>query len=213
MRARSSDDQRSLTSGPAVLPAPGILSPRKDHQQGRYGLRPPRRLLRKRRPLPDDLARQENRHLSGGRGENRGSRNQPGRPGVQAHMRRVCCVTAAAVASIAILTGCSDQPGPRQTVTGLLIWVGGPATLSHQQNRAPLAGTVVARNATGGQFTTTTGNNGRFQLSLPPGTYRLTGHSPQVIVFSQQELCLAARTVHLTRYRPLHNIWVVCSIP
>ena len=122
-------------------------------------------------------------------------------------------MTAAAVASIAILTGCSDQPGPRQTVTGLLIRVGGPATLSHQQNRAPLAGTVDARNATGAQFTTTTGNNGRFQLSLPPGTYRLTGHSPQVIVFSQQELCLAARAVHVTRYRPLHDIWVVCSIP
>jgi hypothetical protein len=44
--------------GRAVLPAPGILPPRKDHQQGRCGLRPPRRLLRKRTPLPDDLARQ-----------------------------------------------------------------------------------------------------------------------------------------------------------
>lgn len=118
-----------------------------------------------------------------------------------------------AVSSILILTGCSAQAGPLQSVTGLLIRVGGPATLSHPQNRLPLPGTVVARNTSGEQFTTTTGNNGRFQLSLPPGTYRLTGHSPQVMVNSQQEMCIATRTVRVTRRKSLHNIWVVCSIP
>lgn len=128
-------------------------------------------------------------------------------------MNRACCVVAAALASISILTGCSGQPGPRQTVTGLLIRVGGPATLSHPQNRLPLPGTVVAQNAAGEQFTTTTGQNGRFQLSLPPGTYRLTGHSPQVMVNNQQMLCTAERTVHVTKRRSLRNIWVVCSIP
>lgn len=128
-------------------------------------------------------------------------------------MNRACCVVAAALASISILTGCSGRPGPRQTVTGLLIRVGGPATLSHPQNRLPLPGTVVAQNAAGEQFTTTTGQNGRFQLSLPPGTYRLTGHSPQVMVNNQQMLCTAERTVHVTKRRSLRNIWVVCSIP
>src|SRR5215831_13844014 len=54
----------------AVLPRRAILPPRKDHQQGRSGLRPPRRVLRKRRPVPDDLARQAWR-LSEGRGERR----------------------------------------------------------------------------------------------------------------------------------------------
>jgi hypothetical protein len=127
-------------------------------------------------------------------------------------MKKVCCMVSAA-ASILILTGCSDQAGPRQTVTGLLIRVGGPVTLSHPQNRLPLPGTVVARNTSGEQFTTTTGNNGRFQFSLPPGTCRLTGHSPQVMVNNQQELCIATRTVRVTKHKPLHNIWVVCSIP
>jgi hypothetical protein len=127
-------------------------------------------------------------------------------------MKKVCCMILVA-ASILILTGCSSQAGPRQTVTGLLIRVGGPATLSHPQNRVPVPGTVVARNAAGRQFTATTSNNGRFQLSLPPGTYRLTGHSPQVMVNNRQELCIATRTVRVTRRKPLHNIWVVCSIP
>jgi hypothetical protein len=127
-------------------------------------------------------------------------------------MKMICCMVSLA-ASILILAACSGQAGPHQTVTGLLIRVGGPVTLSHPQNQVPLPGTVVARNASGGQFTTTTGNNGRFQLSLPPGTYRLTGHSAQVMVNNQQELCIATRTVRVTRRKPLHNIWVVCSIP
>lgn len=138
----------------------------------------------------------------------RGLRNQAGRPCVQAHMRRVCCVAVAAVTSVSILAGCSDQPGPHQTVTGLLVRAGGPPPGSP----VPLPGTVVARNA-GGQFTTTTGKNGRFQLSLPPGMYRLTGHSPQVMGDGQQQLCSAVRTIHVTRRIPLHNVWVVCSIP
>ncbi len=123
-------------------------------------------------------------------------------------MMRVCCVIAAAVASVSILVGCSGQSGPHQTVTGILVRVGGPAPGSP----VPLPGTVVAWNAAGKQFTTTTGKNGRFQLSLPPGTYRLTGHSPQVMGDGQQLLCDAAQTVHVTRHEPVHNIWVVCSI-
>jgi Polysaccharide lyase family 4, domain II len=124
-------------------------------------------------------------------------------------MMRAWCVIVAAVVSMSILTGCSDQLGSHQTVTGLLVRVGGPAPGSP----VPLPGTVAARNAAGAQFTATTGKNGRFRLSLPPGTYRLTGHSPQVIGDGQQELCLAVRTVHVTRRTALHNVWVVCSIP
>jgi len=139
----------------------------------------------------------------------RGSRNQAGRLRVQAHMRRVCGITAVAVVSVSILTGCGAGPGPRQTVTGLLVRVGGPAPGSP----VPLPGTVVAKNAAGGQFTTTTGNNGRFQLSLPPGTYRLTGHTPEVMGDGQQGLCFDPQTIHVTMRTPLHNIWITCPVP
>ena len=123
-------------------------------------------------------------------------------------MMRVCCVIAVAVASMAIFSGCSGQPDPHQTVTGLLVRVGGPAPGSP----VPLPGTVVARNATGDKFSTTTGKDGRFQLSLPPGTYELTGHSPQVMADGQEMLCRATKAVHVTRDGTVDNIWVVCSI-
>jgi hypothetical protein len=85
--------------------------------------------------------------------------------------------------------------------------------LDRKQNLLPLPGTVVAQNVAGGQFTATAGNNGRFQFSLPAGSYRLTGHSPQVMVDGQQEWCSAGGAVHVTGRRPVHDIWVVCSIP
>jgi hypothetical protein len=74
----------------------------------------------------------------------------------------------------------------------------------------PLPGTVVARNAAGGQFTATTGKNGLFQLSLPLGTYRLTGHSP--LMQSGQMQCTAMRAVHVTKSKSIGNVQVVCSI-
>lgn len=124
-------------------------------------------------------------------------------------MMRVCCVIVTAVASAAIVAGCGGRPDPHQAATGLLVRVGGPAPGSP----VPLPGTVVAQSVAGDQFTTTTGNDGRFQLSLPPGTYRLTGHSPQVMGDGRQMLCRAARPVRVTRHKPAHGIWVVCSVP
>ena len=126
---------------------------------------------------------------------------------------KACRVAAVAVASISILGGCGGQSAYSQTVTGMLVRVGGPATLRGSPPSVPLPGTVVARSAAGQQFTVTTGKDGRFQLSLPPGIYRLTGHSPQVMVNNQQMLCTADRTIHVTKRRSLRNIWVVCSIP
>jgi hypothetical protein len=195
---------------PGRPPRAGHPVAAKARRQGRCGLRPAASasLAAQAQTLDRELPRQD-LAPAGRTGKNRGPRNQAERSNVQAHMRRVCCVIAAAVASVSILVGCSGQSGPHQTVTGLLVRVGGPAPGSP----VPLPGTVVARNAAGGQFTTTTGNDGLFQLSLPLGTYRLTGHSPQVMVNNQQELCVATRAVHVTRRKSLHNIWVVCSIP
>ena len=123
-------------------------------------------------------------------------------------MVKVCCVIAADVASVSIVSGDSGQAGPYQTVTGLLIRVGGP----HPGSPVPLPGTVVARSAAGEQFTTTAGEDGRFQLSLPPGSYELTGYSPEVLGDGQQALCRAERAVHVTRDKPVHGVWVICSI-
>jgi hypothetical protein len=205
-RRHAPPGDRACQSGRAVLLAPGILSPRKPAVRALWPAASAS-LAAQGQALDGGLPRQDPAPV-GRTGKNRGPRNQAGRPRVQADMRRVCCVIAVAVASVSILAGCSGQPGPHQTVTGLLVRVGGPAPGSP----VPLPGTVIARNTAGEQFTTTTGNDGQFQLSLPPGTYRLTGHSPQVKGDGQQLLCRAERTVHVTRRKPVHNIWVICSI-
>jgi len=127
-------------------------------------------------------------------------------------MRKACRVSAGAAAIALILAGCSGQPAGSRTVTGVLVRVGGPAGLSGPPPPLPLPGTIVARSTAGQQFTATAGNNGRFDLSLPPGTYQVTGHSPQVWVNNQQMLCTAQGAVHVTKHQPLHKISVVCSI-
>jgi hypothetical protein len=130
-----------------------------------------------------------------------------GRSDVQAHMKRVCCVIGAAAIGISILSSCSSPSSPRQTVTGMLVRVGGLATLEAAEP-VPLPGEVVARNAAGQEFTAATSKNGRFELSLPLGTYRLTGHTLPV----SGRTCRATRSVRVTTRKPLHNIWVVCLI-
>jgi hypothetical protein len=127
-------------------------------------------------------------------------------------MKKLCCVAAGAVASVLILAGCSSEPAGSRTVTGMLVRVGGPPGKSGPPPPLPLPGTIVARNAAGQQFTTTAGNDGRFELSLAPGTYRLTGHSPQVWINNQQMLCTAQAAIHVTKRQPLRKIWVICSI-
>jgi hypothetical protein len=80
-------------------------------------------------------------------------------------------------------------------VTGVLVRTGGPAVIGRTQSAVPLPGEVVARNTAGEQFTSPTGQNGRFQLSLPPGAYRLTGHSPQVWVNGSERQCTVVQTL------------------
>jgi hypothetical protein len=124
-------------------------------------------------------------------------------------MMRIGCVIAVVLAGLSILTGCGGGPSdPQRTVTGLLVRVGGPAPGSP----VPLPGTVVARNAAGQQFTATTGKDGRFRLSLPLGTYRMTGHSPQVKSDGQQMICAAVRKVRLSHHAAPHSIRVICNI-
>jgi hypothetical protein len=126
-------------------------------------------------------------------------------------MRRASTATVAAVAILAGCGGPSAHQGgtaTRQSVTGMLVRVGGPAPGSP----VPLPGTVAASSAAGHEFTAVAGRNGHFQLSLPAGTYRLTGHSPQVWANGREMLCLAGRSLHVAASKPVRGIRVVCSI-
>lgn len=75
----------------------------------------------------------------------------------------------------------------------------------------PLPGTITARAVTGETFTTTAGKNGRFKLSLPTGSYHVTGRSP--LMQSGQMTCAATAELRVTRDKPAGSLTVVCSIP
>jgi len=107
----------------------------------------------------------------------------------------------------AVLAGCTGSVGYQQNVTGKFVRVGGPAPGSP----VPLPGTITARAATGQTFTATAGSNGRFKLSLPPGSYRVTGRSP--LMQSGQMICGATARLRVARGKPAPRVTVVCSIP
>jgi hypothetical protein len=134
-------------------------------------------------------------------------------PRVHVGVKTVCFAMATAVASVSLLTGCSGQPSAHQNVTGLLV-DGGTAFLpvvpypfpleQAPRPNAPVPGAVVARNAAGKQFAAATGADGQFLLSLPPGTYQLTGNS----LMSGEEPCHGP-TLHVTR-QLVRDLRVVC---
>ena len=94
----------------------------------------------------------------------------------------------------------------QQTVTGKFVRVGGPAPGSP----VPLPGTITARSVTGQKFTATATRNGRFELFLPPGRYRVTGRSP--LMQSGQMICGATTGLRVTRGKAAGPVTVICSI-
>ena len=52
----------------------------------------------------------------------------------------------------------------------------------------------------GATVTVTAGRDGRFELSLPPGTYRVTGRSP--LIKAWQMICVATAQLHVSRGQP-----------
>lgn len=114
-------------------------------------------------------------------------------------------VAILAVAS-SILAGCRGSPGYHQTVPGTFAVAGGPVPGSPR----PLPGTITARAATGQTFTARVGRNGRFTLSLPAGSYQVTGRSP--LIQSGQMICAATAELRVVRRKPARPITVVCSI-
>jgi hypothetical protein len=89
------------------------------------------------------------------------------------------------------------------TIAGTLVRVGGPAP-----GATVLPGQVTARNSVGRKFTMTVGKSGKFVLSVPPGVYKLTGHSPLV----RQETCMATKPVRVKMGQGIRGVEVICSI-
>jgi hypothetical protein len=124
-------------------------------------------------------------------------------------MGGIALLTAAGC--LPLLTACTGHgtgAASAGAVSGSLLRVGGPSPGA----AVPLTGQVVATSATGTRFTATVSGNGRYRLTLSPGTYQMTGHSPMVYVNGAQMLCEAARPVHIMAGKIASGVNVICSI-
>jgi len=76
----------------------------------------------------------------------------------------------------------------------------------------PVPGQVVAVSSAGTRSGVTVGDDGRFRMSLPPGSYQLTGHSPKVLLNGDQVKCSAVRSVKIIARRTTRDIQVACTL-
>jgi hypothetical protein len=120
-------------------------------------------------------------------------------------MKRLACAIVMSLTALPALAGCGGNAA-HGGVTGVLEQVGGPSPGSP----VGLPGQVVAVNSAGAQFTTAVGADGRFTLSLPPGTYQFSGYSP--LMGDGKMRCSAAQAVHVVTGRTRSHVTVVCSI-
>ena len=99
-------------------------------------------------------------------------------------------------------------PGPGGVVVGRLVEVGGPTP----GTRVSIPGQVTATSASGRHRTVGTAPNGSFRLSLPAGTYRLTGHSPRVLSSGREMQCRSERSAYVRDGWVTRGVLVICSV-
>jgi hypothetical protein len=116
-------------------------------------------------------------------------------------------IAAAVLAfGLSVLGGCAGSQGNHQAVSGTFVRVGGPSPGSP----VPLPGTITARAVSGEAFTAKVSSTGRFKLSLPPGTYHVTGRSP--LIQGGKMVCAATKELHVTARASGDSVTVVCSV-
>ena len=121
----------------------------------------------------------------------------------------ILAMLAGGLVAVSACTGGSAAPGqsPHVKVAGTLVRVGGPPPGAP----VPLPGMITAVGADGRQFSATSGDDGRFDVMLPSGTYHFTGRSP--LIDDGKALCTAMAAVHVQAGHPVHSVTVVCSVP
>lgn len=80
--------------------------------------------------------------------------------------------------AVDVTRAAASSSAARGTLSGHLFMVGGPAAAGATASPLAVDGTVVATGP-GGAHTATAGADGRYTLQLAPGTYTVTGTSPQ----------------------------------
>ena len=126
-------------------------------------------------------------------------------------MRAFAYVAAVVVAVVALGAGVgalANPPGPTGTVEGVLVRVGGPA-------RVPVLGvpgTIRLRElASETTYLVFADSEGRFSVTVPPGTYRASAESPLVQVNGSNLTTVAAHRV-VVRAGAISRVWLGLSI-
>jgi hypothetical protein len=131
-------------------------------------------------------------------------------------MRRLQAITAV---SALMLAGCAAAPpaSPGGIVTGKLLIEGGPVNPGGPQpGKRPIPGTVQFTASGHRPVTARADSSGTFSVTLPPGTYDVSGSSPRVTEVvndtSRQAPCSQPLSVTVT---PQHTatITLTCIVP
>jgi len=112
----------------------------------------------------------------------------------------------------------APSPGRPGTVTGVFHRVGGPLGPGGQQPKAvPLTGRMRFTRPGHPAVSVPVGRSGRFTVQLPPGTYRVTGITPDIVEVLDNGRHLDGRChgPRDLRVRPgqTGHITVVCAVP
>lgn len=112
----------------------------------------------------------------------------------------------------------APPPGQLGTVTGVFHRVGGPLGRHGQQPKVvPLTGWMRFTRPGHPAVSVPVGRSGRFTVQLPPGTYRVTGITPDIVEVRSngRQLNGRCRGPQDLRVRPgrTGHITVVCSVP
>lgn len=133
--------------------------------------------------------------------------------GVQVRPRRVARVLGVVLALLA-LTGCGGSVEQTGTLMGYLYATGSPSPGSAGAvSTYPVPGTVTAAQTVGGfVLTVDVPSDGSFTLHLPPGTYIVTGQSPNVVINRSPVPCSANSGGEVTVYaNQTRTVDVYCS--
>jgi hypothetical protein len=104
------------------------------------------------------------------------------------------------------------------TVTGRFLIEGGPMRPGGgQPGERPLRGTVTFAAVGGRIVSVPVGRSGAFSLALAPGTYHVSGRSPEIMEVSSggaqhETVCSQPLTVHVTGQQTI-KIAVTCIVP
>ena len=125
-------------------------------------------------------------------------------------MRMSAKTIASTAVMAAVVVACAGCAATAQgTVTGTFVMIGGPGPSG---NGSPLPGRVIAASATGARFTVHTGNDGRYTMTLPPGTYSLLGYSPRVGSNNHEMRCSSPHPLKVRAHKATRGTRVICSI-